>query len=128
MTMLRKVIHMILVLILLVAASGTTLSLHYCGQELVSAAINEEAPSCCDGNGGCCHNKDIHFEVKDDFVASPQIDVVKNIELDTLFPILYMVFSEVPMETESKVAYAFFDSSPPPKIQTRLSLLQTYIC
>ncbi|GAF05260.1 hypothetical protein JCM21142_93987 [Saccharicrinis fermentans DSM 9555 = JCM 21142] len=101
--------------------------MHYCGGEYVSTSINKEAKSCCDGTGGCCENKSLHFEVKDDYVNAVQFETTKIVSIDILFPILLAINLELFPE-EINVIKEFIDTSPPPKIQTRLSLLQTYLC
>jgi len=125
--MLKKITHIILALFLLVSTTGITFSMHYCGGKLVSASINKEAKSCCDDARGCCENKTLHFEVKDDYVCQVQIDNLKTVELDVLFPILFVVNFELLPEAE-KATVVFYDTSPPPTIQTRLAFLQTYLC
>lgn len=124
--MLRKSVHIILVMLLLVSSTGVTFSMHYCGGELVSTSINKEAKTCCDGTGGCCENKTMHIEIDDDYISSI---VVENsiIELDILFPVLFALYSDL-IPVEANVPITFNDSSPPPKIQIRLSFLQTYLC
>ena len=125
--MLRKISHIVLALFLLVSTTGVTISMHYCGGKYVSTSINKEAKSCCDGSGGCCENKSFHFEVKDDYVNAVQFETTKIVSIDILFPILFAVNSEL-FPKEINVIKEFFDTSPPHKIQTRLSLLQTYLC
>ncbi len=125
--MLRKIAHIGLAIFLLVSTTGITFSMHYCGGKYISTSINKEAKSCCDGTGGCCENKSVHIEVKDDYVNAVQIENSKIVELDILIPILLVSnFELLPIENKAKVS--FYDSSPPPKIQARLSLLQTYLC
>lgn len=125
--MFRKLKHIVLSLFLMVSTSGITFSMHYCGGKFVSASINKEAKSCCDSTNGCCENKTLHFEVKDDYVGPIQIDNPKIVELDVFFPLLLALnFELVSEENESFEVYS--DSSPPPTIQKRLSLLQTYLC
>ena len=124
--MFRKIIHIVLSVFLMVATTGITFSMHYCGGKYVSTSINKEAKSCCDGTGGCCENKTVHLEVKDDYVSPIQIDNTKIVELDVLFPILFALnFELFPELNETFEVYT--DTSPPPTIQTRLSLLQTYL-
>lgn len=125
--MLRKITHIIFALFLLVSTTGVTLSMHYCGGELVSTSINKEAKTCCDGTGGCCENKTVHFEVEDDYVSPVQVINIQTVELDILFPILFVLNFELSIDEEIEQV-AFYDSSPPPTIQTRLALLQTYLC
>jgi hypothetical protein len=125
--MLRRITHIILALFLMVATTGVTFSMHYCGGELISTYINTEAKTCCDGTGGCCENKTLHFEVEDDYVSTVQVKNVETVELDILFPILFVLHFEL-LDEEDKAIEAFNDADPPPTIQTRLALLQTYLC
>jgi len=125
--MFRKITHIILSVFLMVSTTGITLSMHYCGGKWVSTSINKEAKSCCDGTDGCCENKTIHFEVEDDYVSPIQVDNTKIVELDVLFPILFVLHFEL-LSEENETFEVFTDASPPPTIQTRLSLLQTFLC
>lgn len=125
--MFRKITHIVFALFLLVSTSGTTISMHYCSGKLVSTSINKEAKSCCDGTDGCCKNKTLHFEVKDDYVDAVQYENTQVVALDMLFPILFAIHLELYPE-ETIVKGVFSDISPPLTIQTRLSLLQTYLC
>ncbi len=101
--------------------------MHFCGGKYVSTSINKEAKSCCHSSGGCCENKTFHFEVKDDFISPIVVENHTIVELNILFPILFTLSFEL-QPTEEKASVAFYCSSPPPTIQTRLSLLQTYLC
>ncbi len=124
--MFRKTIHIVLSVFLMVATTGVTFSMHYCGGNYVSTSINKEAASCCDDED-CCKNETVHIEVEDDYVSPIQIDNTKVVELDVLFPILFALHFELfPEEKETFEVYS--DTSPPPTIQTRLSLLQIYLC
>ncbi len=125
--MFRRIIHIVLSVFLMVATTGMTFSIHYCGGEYVSTSINKEAKSCCDDAGGCCENKTVHIELEDDYVSPVQIDNTKIAELDVLFPILFALHFEL-FSIESESFEVYTDTSPPPTIQTRLSLLQTYLC
>jgi len=112
---------------MLVITTGVTLSMHYCGGKLVSTAINKKAKSCCDGTGGCCENKTIHIQLKEDFDSQTNFIHTEVAELDVLFPVLFLV--DLNLLEEPKDSFIVYqDSSPPPNIQTRLSLLQTYLC
>ncbi len=125
--MLRSITHIALVLLLLVSTSGMSISMHYCCGEYVSTSINKEAKSCCGETGGCCENKSMHFDVEDDYV-NPVVILNNEIsELDVLFPILFVLSSKIFDEVELNTIF-YYDSSPPPSVQTRLSLLQTYLC
>ena len=124
--MFRKIAHIVLSVFLMLATIGVTFSMHYCGGELISTSINSEAESCCDDDG-CCENKTLHFEVEDDYVSTVQFKNIEIVELDILIPILFVLNLEL-LNEEDKAIEAFYDSSPPPTIQSRLALLQTYLC
>lgn len=125
--MFRKITHIILTVFLMVSTTGITLSMNYCGGKWVSTSINIEAKSCCDGTDGCCENKTIHFEVEDDYINPIQVDNTKIVELDVLFPILFVLNFEL-LSEENETFEVFADASPPLTIQIRLSLLQTFLC
>jgi len=122
----KKFLHIMLTLFLLISTTGVTLSMHYCGGKLVSTSILTEAKSCCGDHCGCCENKTHHYEVKENFVSS---DIVQNIhiaELDVLFPVYFVLNFDLSKIIEKPV-YVSEDASPPPLIQTKLALLQTYL-
>lgn len=125
--MLRKLIHIALSVFLLVTTTGVTFSMHYCGGKYVSTSINEEAQSCCEDACGCCENKTVHIELENDYVSPIQISNPSIVALDVLFPILFAFNFEHSSELNDS-AVVPTDTSPPPTIQTRLSLLQTYLC
>jgi len=125
--MIRKIIHIVLSVFFMVATTGITFSMHYCGGKYVSTSINKESKSCCEDTGGCCENKTVHIEVEDDYVSPIQIGNTKVVELYVLFPILFTLNFELSPE-ENETFKVYTDTSPPPTIQTRISLLQTYLC
>ncbi len=124
--MIKKVTHIIFALFLMIATSGVTLSMHYCGGNLVSTSINHKAKSCCDGTGGCCESKIIHVQIEDNFVSSIPVESNQTVELDLLFPLLSALNTEILVE-DLVVSVEINDTSPPP-VQKRLALLQTYLC
>jgi len=125
--MLRKISPIILAMFLLVSTTGVTLSMHYCGGELVSTSIYKEAKSCCDVKGGCCEKKTIHFEVEDDYERPVQVTNIQTLALDILFPIFFVVNFDLSVE-EKIATNALYDTSPSPTIQIRLAFLQSYLC
>ncbi len=100
--------------------------MHYCGGRLVSTSIVHEAKSCCDDDG-CCQNKTIHYEVKDNYVSPAIAQNVEVAQLDLLLPVIFALSFESFTAVET-TAPVFHDASPPPDVPTRLSLLQTYLC
>jgi hypothetical protein len=125
--MLKKINHIILILSLLVSTSGISLSMHYCDGELVSFSINKQVKACCDEVGGCCKNKTLHFEIKEDFENPLQVNKTKTVALDILFPILFVLNFEL-LDEKDIATHSLYDASSPPTMQTHLALLQVYLC
>lgn len=123
----RIITQIILVFFLFGLSSGTRLSLHYCGGELISTSINSEAEPCCDEDGGCCENKTVQFESNENYLIPDQVNTAVTVQLDIFFQFPGSENIGLFKKGEGRF-YAFPDPSPPPKIQTRLALLQTYLC
>lgn len=126
--MFRKIAHLTLALLLLTTTMGFSVSKHYCGTRLVEISINSEAEPCCDdmGTSTCCHNETEYYQLDEDFVSSVSIENFQLANLIVLFPTVIIYFIDVP-EIEIEVAN-YAESPPIPTIQTKLSLLQTYLC
>ncbi len=123
----KKALHIILSLVLLVSTTGVTFSMHYCGGQYVSTSLFVEADSCCGDACGCCENKNVHYEVDDDY-TSPVVSVIDpSIELDLLIELFYFEIDAIELSTQP-VKKTFEDTSPPLPIAERLSLLQSFLC
>jgi len=124
--MLKKTVNIFMSLVFLLTTMGFTVSKHYCGNTLVDVSINIEAEPCCDMEG-CCHTENEHFQLEEEYVNSAFTDNFQDFEIDLLFPIYFLSIANEPTESiNSTIELA--DLPPSPKILTRLSLLQTYLC
>ena len=124
--MIRRILHIIIALVLLITTMGLTVSKHYCKDNLVKVSINAEAESCCDMENGCCRNETKHYQLEEDFVSTMLVYDLPDSGIDVLFPIVFSLIQIEPgKEIPSAIIYS--DLPPPPKIQTTLSLLQTYL-
>ncbi|WP_439184176.1 HYC_CC_PP family protein [Carboxylicivirga taeanensis] len=124
----RKGLHIILSLILLVSTTGITFSMHYCGGKYVSTSLYVEMDTCCDDGCGCCENKNIHYEVEEDFTSPAITDVAPAIELDLFIALIYYE-ADVDFTCTLPVKKSFQDTlSPPVTVSERLSLLQSFLC
>lgn len=57
--MIKKIIHSIVAVLILVSTTGFTINLHYCHDQLIDLALYSPAQSCCDtGDGNGCHTGD----------------------------------------------------------------------
>lgn len=124
--MIRKTVNIFMSIVFLLTTLGFTVSMHYCGNELVDFSINFEIEACCDMEGGCCHNENEHFQLEEEFVSSVYIDNLQHFEIGILFPVYLISTTDNPVETVNTTIESA--DLPPPKIQTFLSLLQTYLC
>ena len=125
--MLKGVLNTIVLIILLITTTGFTISRHYCGDSLVSVAIDREAEPCCeDDTGDCCHNESETFILEGDFMP-----VIFNYDFHELTVIeLYLnnglnldLFANRANNTNNSI----IASSPPPEdIHTILSRFQAY--
>ena len=126
--MFRKAAHILLASLLLITTMGYSLSKHYCGSNLVEVSINFEADPCCndEGTSDCCKNETEYFQLKVDFVSTVSLDNNQITEIKVLFPLVF-TFS-ICASGNIEIQTSNYAESPPPKIQTKLSLLQTYLC
>lgn len=100
--------------------------MHYCCGELVSTSINKEAKSCCDDNGDCCENKEIHFAIEDDCINRVQLKSITPLDFEILCPVLFALQFYF---HDGSVPINQYNYSPPPtKLQILLALLQSYLC
>lgn len=120
--MLRKVSHIVLVLLLLLTTMGLTISKHYCGGNLISVTVLSEQEPCCD-NPGCCHDESFTVKVEDDFSATSFIYEFQDFAI--IVPVVMQLVSEN-IDQDDLMAVSL-ETPPPPDIQAVLSRLQTYL-
>ena len=120
--MLRKISHIIIVLLLLVTTMGLTIDKHYCGTRLVSVSILDEAESCCDMSDDCCHNDTETYKLNVDYTYS-QINTDFN-QVPIELPALSFHYLSLFEGNSSDAVCSLF--IPPRKIKTTLSVFQTY--
>ncbi|MBN1116283.1 MAG: hypothetical protein JXA77_03695 [Bacteroidales bacterium] len=123
--MLRLVTNSMLTCLLLIATTGLAVSKHYCGSELVSVEIADEAESCCT-DGECCHTEAEFFQLDADFLASTlpvdfrsmfTVDLFLNTPSEEISPL---------RDSEYFTTLLYPDDPPPRKMQMRMALNQVY--
>ncbi|MGQ1784372.1 MULTISPECIES: HYC_CC_PP family protein [unclassified Saccharicrinis] len=123
--MLRRITHIIMALFLTTATAGVTISMHYCGGELISTSLYVEAEACCDSDD-CCKNKTEVYQLDEDFSVSTAIEIPESVHF-YLLAVSLVVFNSMIEENSIAEDYELIDSPPPPKIQTSLAIRQTYL-
>lgn len=120
--MIRKVIHITLVMLLLATSTGMTIYTHYCGSTLESVSIDKVPHSCCGDDCKDCHNESVTIKIHDDYSATTFTFDFQLFEL--ALPAVQTLLVEEPIMQNN--LFAFVNDLPPPPIQTVLSSLQTY--
>jgi hypothetical protein len=120
--MIRKVIHITLVIVLLATSTGMTIYTHYCGSTFESVSIDKAPNSCCGDDCKDCHNESLTIKIHDDYSASAFTFDFHLFEL--ALPSVQQILVEEPIMQNNLLA--FLNDLPPPPIQTILSSLQTY--
>jgi hypothetical protein len=84
----RKILHIVLSLLIVVATSGVTINMHYCQDRLVSVRVLFNAKPCCN-NMSCCHNESKFSKVdeKATFANSLTLNHTKIINHIIHFPV-----------------------------------------
>lgn len=120
--MLRKVVHITLIILLLATSTGMTFYTHYCGSTFESVRINAVPHSCCGNDCPCCHNKSIIVKIQDHYSAS-QFNFDFQANGLTLLEVRELLITET---IQDAPLFAVVSDFSPPPIQTILSSLQTY--
>ena len=124
--MLKKIVNVSLILILTVVTMGFSVSQHYCGGQLVSVSVNENAESCCGPVGTCCQNEIIHLQLEDDYVIGAAYELLNTAEQEFFFYATPVVLTNE-LTRKLTVEEKFSDFSPPLDLPTYLASLQTYL-
>ena len=66
----KKLAHILMIFLLLIATAGVSINKHYSGGNLFSTSVFVEAKSCCETPCSCCKNTSELVQVKADFIAS----------------------------------------------------------
>ena len=140
--MLKKISHIITSILLVVATTGITVSVHYCHEQLIDYGIFSEAETCCTTGmndtghmqcspemtpGSHCEHKTISVEpVEDFFSVSPDIQI--KAKVINLFAILPVVSIEKSSEFNTSL---LLPSNPgelyPPPVKGKISLIQSFL-
>ncbi len=107
----KKIGHIIMILLLLISTAGVSINKHYSGGELFSTAIFVEAESCCETPCGCCDEKSEQIKVDTDYITS-SFDLTEAAQMDLLFSSIPLL---VDFENSQVITNNFIleDTSPP---------------
>jgi hypothetical protein len=120
--MFNKVSHVLLSLVLFISTTGLTIEKHYCGDSLVSVSLFGDAKTCCDMDGGCCHQEKDTYILTVDY-TTPVFNLSFNLDTDEL-PAQAAVCNFIPRPGFSTIDQ--FGLSPPLSQRKIILALQTY--
>lgn len=125
--MVKRIAHIFISLLLILATTGVTFTRHYCGGRLVSSSVFGDSHKCCGTHCNSCHTEVSNFKVADDFVASTfKIDHPQQLTLDWLVTPSINLFS-TEINLNFSVNKVLLNSSPP-IAENPSALLQIFRC
>ena len=123
--MLKKILHIVFGLLLIVATTGFTISKHYCGNHLFSVSIFKAEKCGCGDKCKDCHTNLKLVKVTDIFSAPDAIhsDVPVTVDLFTVYNLDFSFYTSPAVTTAFTLLKA-----PPPGNQNSFALLQSFRC
>ena len=123
--MLKKIVHIVFGILLVVATTGFTISKHYCGNHLFSVSIFKADKCGCGDNCKDCHTILKLVKVTDNYSAPDAIhpDAPISAALFTVNPIDFSFFTSPAVTTAFTLLKA-----PPPGTRNSFAFLQTFRC
>jgi len=121
--MMKRFINILVTGLFFFTTTGFTVTRHYCGDNLISVAI-DSTPVGCGMNGGCCHNESTLFQLKEDITLTQAVD------LDTEFSFDIQAYQNeliILNPTEAFVSNSYLKYEiPPPDLSVYLAEIQSF--
>ncbi len=124
--LIRKISHIVLSFILLLATTGLAITEHYCGDRLVSVNLLSEPDKCCD-SGDCCHAETVIVKLDTDILNVTTDNLSESINLPaSLIPVTISNDNSLLLKNQVLNHFRYPDRSPP-GINTYLADLGTFL-
>ena len=124
-SMFKKTINILLLLIVFSVTTGFSVSLHYCCDSLVSMSVNSDATPCCPVDNGCCDNETQHIQLEED-VTIQSSDNIEKIETQHAIIDVIIVQDNI-YSGLHQLTSNLTDLSPPRDLQENLSFFQSFL-
>ena len=134
--MIRKVIHIVIAVFILISTTGFTINMHYCHDQLIDMAFLSPAHSCCDteeeneneSQASCpgCQDESIAVEPADDYEVSASAFNFEDTHFTNLFlsSVVLNYYQGIDESTKNEVPWY---KKPPPYQEVVLSQIQSYL-
>jgi hypothetical protein len=126
--MIRKLLHIIIAVFILISSTGFTINMHFCHDQLIDIAFLTPAQSCCDLQDKCpgCQDESIVVEHSDDYEVSVNAFNFENSHNTTLLltSVIINYYQGIDESTNNEVPWY---KKPPPYQEVVLSQIQSYL-
>ncbi|RLD92672.1 MAG: hypothetical protein DRJ13_16315 [Bacteroidetes bacterium] len=80
--MIKKISHIIVSILLLIATTGLTIYEHQCGEELAAKSLQADHNDCCDMASACCHEEAETVQIDVEYLSASfdysfELDAIK---------------------------------------------------
>jgi len=124
--MLKKSIHIALILNLILAMTGFSVAKHYCGDRLISVDVNTTEEPCCGNDSDCCSQEMLYLQLDEEVLLPVLFDEkYSNLDYDICIPIIHLTKNIEDKYTSSQPLIP--DAPSPPCLMTRLTLKQSFL-
>ncbi|NOY36027.1 MAG: hypothetical protein GXO83_00450 [Chlorobi bacterium] len=123
----KRVLHIIVSLVLLLTTSGVTVSAHYCPSLLIEKNIDITSDSSCDDEN-CCTDEAMTCQVITEFIASAfQISGPDVVQITPGNNSLHEFISSLNEDTERDKGVHILKNLSPPLISPDHSVIQAFL-
>jgi hypothetical protein len=134
--MIRKVLHSVFALLILISSTGFTINMHFCHDQLIDMALLSPAHTCCDTGeedanqiqDSCagCQDESIVVEPGDDYEVSTNTFHFENSYSSVLFASSLLLNFYLGIHESTKTEVPWY-KKPPPYQEVVLSQIQSYL-
>ncbi len=105
--MVKKISHIILSFLLLIATVGVSINAHYCGDTIKSIALNTADHHCCGGDMcGQCENHHVTYRISGDYLSTVSVTIEEEMPSFNLFGMSGDLFILNPYSCPSILKYS----------------------
>ena len=122
-SMLKRITHIVVILLITVATTGFTISRHYCGNHLIAVSLFQSSK--CDCGNKDCHTVLKQIKISDDFSTSEVI----HSGVPTFGDLPFFVLIHKAYLTYPALLSSFFSTKAPPLFpENPFAILQSFRC